>query len=69
MDRGLKSNDWFVVRNSKMPAVLVEVGFVSNPEEAKRLSSKAYLKKLADGIVAGISRFVTFFDSKSGFME
>ncbi len=69
VDRGLKSNDWFVVRNSKMPAVLIEVGFVSNPEEAKRLSSPSYLKRLAGGIVAGISRFVTFFDTKSGFLE
>jgi len=69
VDRGLKSNDWFVVRNSKMPAVLVEVGFVSNPGEARLLSSDAYLSKLARGIVAGISKFVTFFDSKSGFLE
>ena len=68
VDRGLKSNDWFVVRNSKMPAVLVEVGFVSNPEEAKLLAEASYLAKLADGIAAGISNFVTFFDRKSGFV-
>jgi N-acetylmuramoyl-L-alanine amidase len=68
VDRGLKSNDWFVVRNSKMPAVLVEVGFVSNPDEAKLLADPSYLAKLADGIAAGISNFVTFFDRKSGFV-
>ncbi len=69
VDRGLKSNDWFVVRNSKMPAVLIETGFVSNAAEAARLRTAAYQQKLANGIVAGISKFVTFFDSKSGFME
>jgi len=61
-DRGLKAQDWFVVRNSKMPAVLIEVGFVSNPAEAKLLADPAYLKKLADGITLGIERFVDSFD-------
>lgn len=69
VDRGLKSNDWFVVRNSKMPAVLIETGFVSNAAEAAKLRTAAYQQKLANGIVAGISKFVTFFDSKSGFLE
>ncbi len=61
-DRGLKAQDWFVVRNSKMPAVLIEVGFVSNPVEAKLLANPAYLKKLANGITLGIERFVDSFD-------
>lgn len=69
VDRGLKSNDWYVVRNSKMPAVLVEVGFVSNRHEAQLLRSNAYLAKLARGIVDGISRFVTFFDTKIGYLN
>jgi len=61
-DRGLKAQDWFVVRNSKMPAVLIEVGFVSNPVEAKLLANPDYLKKLANGITLGIERFVDSFD-------
>lgn len=69
VDRGLKSNDWFVVRNSKMPAVLIEVGFVSNRKEANRLRSAGYLKQLATGIVGGISRFVASFNRTSGFLD
>lgn len=66
-DRGLKSNPWFVVRNVRMPAVLIEVGFVTNPEEARLLGQKSYLVKLAHGIAGGIAKFVNFFDSQDGF--
>ncbi len=60
-DRGLRQNDWYVVRNARMPAVLVEVGFVSNPDEAARLSDDGYLKDLAAGYVqwrAGVHRAI-----------
>ncbi len=63
-DRGLKAQDWYVVRNSRMPAVLVEVGFVTNKEEAKLLHDDAYLQKLAGGLYSGIVDFVDHFDSR-----
>ena len=66
VDRGLKAQTWYVVRNSNMPAVLVEVGFVSNRTEAELLSSSAYLEKLAHGIYLGIEDFVNHFDTPSG---
>jgi N-acetylmuramoyl-L-alanine amidase len=69
VDRGLKAESWFVVRNSKMPAVLVEVGFVTNAQEAARLHDDAYLKKLEEGLYNGISNFVNYFDNLSGFQE
>jgi N-acetylmuramoyl-L-alanine amidase len=40
-NRGMRKNDWYVVRNARMPAVLTEVGFVTNPEEAARLGDEA----------------------------
>ncbi len=58
VNRGLKEETWFVVRNAKMPSVLVEVGFVSNKEEAELLNTDAYLQKLTDGIYNGIENFV-----------
>ena len=58
VNRGLKEETWFVVRNAKMPSVLIEVGFVSNKEEAVLLNSDAYLKKLTDGIYNGIENFI-----------
>lgn len=63
-DRGLKAQEWFVVRNSKMPAVLCEVAFLSNPKEARLLAKPSYLKRLAKGITLGIERFVNSFDRR-----
>ena len=61
-DRGLRQNDWYVVRNARMPAVLVEVGFVSNPEEAARLADDAYLKDVAEGMYSGVRAFIGRFE-------
>jgi N-acetylmuramoyl-L-alanine amidase len=62
VDRGLFQNEWAVLRNSRMPAVLVEVGFVSNPEEAARLSDEAYLHEVAAGLYSGILSFISRFE-------
>lgn len=61
-DRGLRQNDWYVVRNARMPAVLVEVGFISNPEEAARLADDRYLKDVADGMYSGVRAFIQRFE-------
>ena len=65
--RGIKAEEWFVVRNSNMPSVLVEVGFVSNYDEAKLLNDESYLQKTAFGIYNGIAAFVTHFERSRGF--
>lgn len=65
--RGIKAEEWFVVRNSKMPSVLIEVGFVTNEKEAANLNSKAYLQRTSTGIYNGISAFVTHFERSRGF--
>lgn len=67
--RGIKAEEWFVVRNSNMPAVLVELGFVSNEKEAKLLHDNSYLQKLSLGIYNGLSAFVTHFERSRGFTE
>ena len=66
-NRGLKAESWFVVRNSKMPAVLIELGFITNPEEGPRMRDPQYLRRLADGIYNGIERFILRFESSNGF--
>ncbi len=65
--RGLKEEEWFVVRNAKMPSVLVELGFISNAGEAALLYDKEYLNKTAVGIYNGITAFVTHFEQSRGF--
>src|SRR5208337_1221653 len=57
-DRGLRQNDWYVVRNARMPAVLTEVGFVSNAEEAPHLADPAYLNEVALGMYSGVKAFI-----------
>lgn len=66
-NRGIKEEAWFVVRNAKMPSVLVELGFVSNPDEAKFLANEEYLKKCATGIYNGLSAFIAHFEGSRGF--
>lgn len=56
-NRGVKTAGFHVLLGAKMPAVLVEVGFVSNRDEAKLLRDSAHRKKLAKAIADGISRY------------
>ena len=65
--RGIKAEEWFVVRNSNMPAVLVELGFVSNEKEALLLYDESYLQKLSLGIYNGLAAFVMHFERSRGF--
>jgi N-acetylmuramoyl-L-alanine amidase len=66
-NRGLKAEKWFVVRNAQMPAVLVELPFVSNREDAGIMAGDAYLKKFSDAIYKGIVDFVNTFERTGGF--
>lgn len=65
--RGIKAEEWFVVKNSKMPSVLIEVGFVTNEKEALNLNNPTYLQRVSTGIYNGISAFVTHFERSRGF--
>ncbi|MAG94744.1 MAG: hypothetical protein CMJ48_13525 [Planctomycetaceae bacterium] len=58
---------WFVVRNARMPSVLVELGFATNPEEAFRMTDATHLRKMAEGLYNGIRRFIEDFESSAGF--
>ncbi len=65
--RGIKAEEWYVVRNAKMPSVLVETGFLTNEEEARLLSDDSYLQKLSLGIYNGLQSFITHFEMTGGF--
>ncbi len=53
-DGGLKSAQFLVLVNTSMPSVLLEIGYCSNAEEAKRLATADYRTALAEGIAEGI---------------
>ncbi len=55
--RGVKDAAFYVIKNTKMPAVLVEVGFISNPTEEQLLRSPEFQRKAALGVYQGILRF------------
>ena len=65
--RGIKAEEWFVVKNALMPSVLIELGFVSNEKEALNLNDDKYLQKASLGIYNGIVAFTTHFERSRGF--
>lgn len=58
IDHGAKPGPFFVLVNTSMPAVLVEMSFVSNYHEEKRLRDSAYLGAIADSIARGVAEYV-----------
>ncbi len=55
--RGVRHGNFCVIRETKMPAVLVECGYITSPQEAVRLSKKRYLQRVALGIASGIDSY------------
>lgn len=53
-DRGTRGANYAVLRETKMPAILIETGFMTCPEELARLIDPEYQTKLAQGITNGI---------------
>ncbi len=61
-DRGVKDANFFVLRNSLMPAILVEGAFVSNPTDAVLLARADIRQAMAEGIGAGIVAYAATID-------
>ena len=61
-NQGVKRQTFAVLRETTSPAVLLELGFLSNPQEAARLNTSAYQETLANAIVAGIKRYYSVYN-------
>jgi N-acetylmuramoyl-L-alanine amidase len=57
-DRGIRQARFYVLRRTKMPSVLVEIGFVTGSRDAARLSSSAQRTQLAEAIAQGIVDYI-----------
>jgi N-acetylmuramoyl-L-alanine amidase len=57
-DRGVRSARFYVIRNTSMPAILVETGYITNPSEASKLVNGAYQERMADAIAKGVDQFL-----------
>jgi len=62
LDRGVKQANFFVLRGAYMPAVLVEMGFISNAKEEVYLLNEQYQERLARTIFEGIKSFKFRYD-------
>jgi N-acetylmuramoyl-L-alanine amidase len=63
-DRGIKRARFAVLRLTRIPAVLVEGGFLTERGESRIIASSEWRKKLADAICAGIDNFRTLAETK-----
>ncbi len=61
-DRGVKTKDLAVLRETKMPAALIELAFISNPAEEKLLADPVWQDKVAKAIAQGIKDYLGISD-------
>lgn len=58
-DRGVRQARFYVLRKTSMPAVLVEVGFVTGDQDGPRLANASYRSQVANGIANGILQYLS----------
>jgi N-acetylmuramoyl-L-alanine amidase len=57
VDRGVKYARYYVIRNTNIPSILVEGGFVSNSNERSRMKTAWFRDAIARGIADGVQSF------------
>ncbi|MFQ5441981.1 MAG: N-acetylmuramoyl-L-alanine amidase [Thermodesulfobacteriota bacterium] len=55
---GVKGAPFYVLVGTRMPSILVEVSFISNSRDEKRLKTQRYLNELAEGITMGVMEYI-----------
>jgi N-acetylmuramoyl-L-alanine amidase len=63
--RGVKQAGFYVLGGAAMPAILIEIGFVTNPKEAKRLKESRYRDEIARAIVSGLADYKRAVDLRA----
>jgi len=57
-DHGVKQAPFYVLLGAEMPSILVEVAFISHPQECRRLNTAGYQEDVVDGIVTGLEKYI-----------
>jgi len=64
-NRGVKQAGFYVLGGAAMPAILIEIGFVTNPKEERRLKESRYRDEVARAIYAGIVEYKRHWDQRA----
>lgn len=56
--RGVKHGNYYVIRETDVPAILIEGGFLTHPEELAKIKDPDYLKKIAWGVTQGVDYYL-----------
>lgn len=54
VNRGVKSGDFYVIKYTKMPSVLLELGFITNASDASKMNTASYRQTLATAVTNGV---------------
>ena len=63
-NRGVKQAGFYVLGGAAMPAILVEIGFVTNPREERRLKETRYREEIARAILTGLAEYKRHWNQK-----
>src|SRR6266478_743712 len=64
-NRGVKQAGFYVLGGAAMPAILLEIGFVTNPREERKLKDTKYRDEIARAIFAGLTEFKRAWDQRA----
>ncbi|HET6368730.1 MAG TPA: N-acetylmuramoyl-L-alanine amidase, partial [Pseudomonadales bacterium] len=64
VNRGVKQAGFFVLGGAAMPAILIEIGFLTNPKEERKLATPEYREATARAIFAGLSEYKRRHDQR-----
>ena len=68
-NRGTRTARFFVLKGTRMPAILVEVGYISNKYEEAKLKQASYIDKVTDAISKGILAYKDEYERTEGFTD
>jgi N-acetylmuramoyl-L-alanine amidase len=63
-NRGVKQAGFYVLGGAAMPAILIEIGFLTNPKEEKKLSSAVHREAIARAIYASLAEYKRRYDQR-----
>jgi N-acetylmuramoyl-L-alanine amidase len=65
-NRGVKSGPFYVLATAAMPAILVEIAFITNPKEERELTQGPYRQRVAEALFTGIAKFKVRYERRAG---